>query len=194
MENIGKKLLNAIDRAVSGPPKNIPALLYDWITEQQPDAAATKDELRALKDAQAKWQKAFDGTHKFTEGFAHQRFHAQLQNGKDHTDETVRTRGIESFVSENAGKLLVCKANMKEAGREAGTAINAIVARLAPVAKSILDARVQAELAEAQRFGLARVPSALTTALAEFANGLGQRHGENWHGKPSDMISFLTFN
>jgi hypothetical protein len=190
--NILQTLTNALDK-ITEPAKPRNYLYYDWVSELFPEAKVTADDIRDGRTAKAEWAAAFEGTKVFTEAGARMRFAKQFENGQDHTQEGVRTRGLESFISENAGKQAACKAKMAQASRDAAKVFNSIIARLRPAAVALLDERVKAEVAEAKRFGLARVPAAATTALAEFVNQL-QPRDTNSTGKPEDMFFFIDLN
>ena len=130
----------------------------------------------------------------YSESNAKVRYGAQFANGADHTDEKVRTRGLESFVSENAAKMAACRSAMGEASMAAAKLVNTINARLLPIAEQVLAERQKNEKAEAEKYGLAIVPSALSTALAGFVNSLRVAHiGDSGH-KPSDMSALITLD
>jgi tRNA A37 threonylcarbamoyladenosine modification protein TsaB len=182
-------LMDTLTSALTGQPaKRTPTLVYEYLAAQDASAAVSKTEAREFAAAKKKWQTGFHGTTVYTEAGARTRYNAQFSDGKDHADVTVRTRGLESLVSENAAKILVCKSAMFAASGEACTVINAVHARVLPAAAKVLAAREKAESEEAAKFNLVCVPSALTGALKQFANSLkGERVAG---GKPDDIAAF----
>jgi hypothetical protein len=174
MSNIAEKLIQAVDRAIAGGPKpNTPALLFAAVVELDPLAALTKEELAALRAADAKWKKAFKATSDFSEYAAKQKWSAHLADAKlDHLDVQTRTRGLESLISEFHSKQLVAKSAMGAADMDKNTIAQKVAPRVASAAAKLLAAREQSEQADADRFGLACVPSAPTVALKNFVNGL----------------------
>jgi hypothetical protein len=191
MSTVADKVLNALDAALAKPK----ATLYQFLTEQAPEAAISKDEIHALRDGERKWKQGFEATCTFTEGGARVRYYAQFGNGQDHTDAAVRTRGLDSFISENEAKMKASKEKMETASKEAAKVVNGIRARLLPIAEQVLSERQKAETTEAERFGLVPVLSALTTALAQFTNGLKAQSEGSTGNPPRQMcVGLLDLN
>jgi hypothetical protein len=186
--NIAQTLTKALD-AITTPRPPLNHLLYEWVVEHSREVAATADELRDARAAQAKWEKAFQCSCAYSERGAKDLYARQLiDDSKDHLDPLVRTRGLESLISEFSAKQQIAKNEMRAAGQEAARVLNAVLNRVRPAAVALLKEREAAEQAEAARFGLVRVPAAATTALAEFANSL---RPQDTVGKPSDVFFFL---
>jgi hypothetical protein len=187
-------ILSTLTEAITGkPPEATDTLIYEHVTKLHPAAALTKAEHRAFSAAQRKWKHGFDGTCQFTEQSARARFFNQFHNATDHTDPETRTRGLESCVSEYAGKALASKAEMADGSMDAAKVLNAFFPRLAPAAESVLATREAAEKTEADAFGLAFTPTPLTAALRQFLNSIkGRTVIGSTGGKPSDMCHFIT--
>jgi hypothetical protein len=189
------KIAAAIDKALEAKPKlNTTDLIFAAVVEFDPSAAPPKDDVAALKRAQSKWERAFKAD--YSERAAKVKWSEHLADSKlDHLDPATRTRGMESLISEYASKQLVAKSKMGEASIEAAKVANTLVKRLAPAAERWLKQRIEAERAEAQRFGLEPIPSAVTSALKDFVNRLKGPPFQGYSGyPPSSFCFFLNLN
>lgn len=195
--NASEILVKAIDRAITGaPPKNTTHLIYElFLVPNYPKEAITKQELAGLHDDQKRWLSAFTATRDFDEQAQRRRWAQDLANpDADHLNPTVRTRSLESRISEGASKVLVGKSKMAEASCSTAKRINVINQRLFPLAEKLLVDRQKSETDEAERYGLTPTPTALTAALKGFVNMLRVTHVGAAGSKPSDMCPFITIN
>ncbi len=199
MNELAKKLLGAIDRAISDKPKDTRRLIGAAVIKFDSSAALTKAERSKALELERAYQAAYDATIQFSEGAARKAYFAHVNAHADHagagTLADVRTRGLESIASEYLAKQQAAKVAMRQKSVEAGELARPIYQRFVPALEAFVAHREKLEADEAEAFGLVAVPSAVTAAAKAFHVGLKNQLVANiFSGRPKDVLAFINFD